>query len=579
MVRFRLPAVACAALLSGCFSSRMVLHVNADGSGQATMSMRLYLSNMRAFDSLFSGEAPQRPPQIEEELPPPSEGSLRAMFGTPVRLVSTRLDRAPDGGIRTSEIAFEDIRRVQLTFPPVPGGTGIGYGSGALDPALITFATRKHDNGDRLLLVNLPDPRMANQPDAPITEFTTGSREEQAFKQAVKNMSVQLFVEIEQPLLRTNAPRQEGSRATILDLDLDRMVNAMDGDRARRLVAPGSFQEMLWQLGDLPGAIVPVDRELFLEYEDPAPQAPPAAPVQPAAQAPPDTEIYLATLERAAGRIVVGAPANITNNPGYDNQPSFTPDGRGVLFTSQRGTAPATRDNPAAPQTDIYRYDVASQAIARVTQTPESEYSPTVMPDGARISVIRVEADGAQRLWSITPSGPKAQFDVLLPAVRPVGYHAWADDHTLVLFVLGADRAPATLQIADTRTGAARLAATDIGRSIQRMPGTGPDRHVSFVQRERADNGATTLQIKELDAATGTVTALTPAVDGSREADVAWMPDGTLLMAKDDVLYAWRRGETGWKAVVDLKQLSLRGVTRLAVSPAGDRLALVAQPR
>src|SRR5213078_1151408 len=124
--------------------------VNADGSGQATMAMRLYVSNMRAFDSLFSGEAPQRPPQIEEELPPPSEGALRAMFGTSVRLVSTRLDRAPEGG-------FDDIRKVQLWFPPIAGAAGAPFDSiGSLDPALITFAIRKHDNGDRLLIVKLP---------------------------------------------------------------------------------------------------------------------------------------------------------------------------------------------------------------------------------------------------------------------------------------------------------------------------------------------------------------------------------------------------------------------------------------
>jgi dipeptidyl aminopeptidase/acylaminoacyl peptidase len=302
-------------------------------------------------------------------------------------------------------------------------------------------------------------------------------------------------------------------------------------------------------------------------------QAPPPAPPQPAA--PPDTEIYLAPLTNANGRITVGPPVNITNNPGYDNQPSFTPDGKAMLFTSMR-TAPGLRDQPA-PQTDIYRYDVASRAIARVTQTAESEYSPTPMPDGVRISTVTVEADGSQRLYSIAPSGAKIEREVLLPAIKPVGYHAWADDHTLLLFILGANRAPATLQLADTRSGQARVIATDIGRSIQRMPGAGPARHVSFVQRERRGD-ATVLLIQEFDPATGAITPLTAAVEGSREADVAWMPDGTLLMVKDDVLYAWRRGTTGWNATAELARMGLHGVTRLAVSPGGDNLALVGLP-
>jgi hypothetical protein len=49
-------------------------------------------------------------------------------------------------------------------------------------------------------------------------------------------------------------------------------------------------------------------------------------------------------------------------------------------------------------------------------------------------------------------------------------------------------------------------------------------------------------------------------------------------MAKDDVLYGWTRGQEGWREVARLEQLSLRGVTRLAVSPSGDYLALVGSP-
>jgi Tol biopolymer transport system component len=52
------------------------------------------------------------------------------------------------------------------------------------------------------------------------------------------------------------------------------------------------------------------------------------------AQAP--TEIFLAPLTMQGGRPVVGTPVNITNLPGYDNQPSFTPDSRSILFTSNR---------------------------------------------------------------------------------------------------------------------------------------------------------------------------------------------------------------------------------------------------
>src|SRR2546427_268317 len=70
---------------------------------------------------------------------------------------------------------------------------------------------------------------------------------------------------------------------------------------------------------------------------------------------PPDTEIFLAPLSTSAGLPSIGQPVNITNSPGYDNQPSFTPDGQQILFTSNRG----------GTQTDIFRYDIAGRAIAR----------------------------------------------------------------------------------------------------------------------------------------------------------------------------------------------------------------------
>jgi WD40-like Beta Propeller Repeat len=276
---------------------------------------------------------------------------------------------------------------------------------------------------------------------------------------------------------------------------------------------------------------------------------------------PPDTEIYLASLSTPAGQLTVGAPVNITGNPGYDNQPSFTPDGRSVLFTSIRG----------GTQTDIYRYDIAAGRVARVTNTPESEYSPTVTPDGAHISVICVEADGTQRLWRFTIDG--AQPELVLADVKPVGYHAWADDRTLALFVLGQ---PSTLRLADTATGSADVLARDIGRTIQRIPGGGT---ISFVEREGGgrEGTAARLWIRELDPKTRRITPLVAALPGATEAYHAWAPDGWLLSAEKDVLYGWRRGQADWIRLADLATLGLRGVSRLAVSPNGDRIALVTQ--
>jgi hypothetical protein len=552
--------------LQGCVASTLVLHVAPDGHGRAVITSRIYTAGVQAFDRMFA-ESPKLT-NPEDELPAPSEASLAAAFGAPVTLASTTIDKTPDGAQRTTVVEFPDVTRLKLRFPPVfalPGGSHVGL-SGIADEPFVTFAMKPHENGDRLLLVRLPDSRIDPGPEEPrMTVFKTDSPEERLFKQTIQKMAVRLFVQLEDvALLRTNAPVTKGNRATILDLDLDKVINNLDEGKVRRAMTPGSMQEVLWQLGDMPGAVVPAEHEVFLEFEPPQvpQQSPPAT--APAAQAPPDTEIYLAPLKVMNGALELGTPVNITNHAGYDNQPFFTADGGSVLFTSMR----------AGQQTDIYRYDIAAKRIAQVTKTAESEYSPTITPTGA-LSVIRVERDGqnTQRLWQFTADGRDPK--VVLENVKPVGYHAWADDHTLALFVLGQ---PATLQVADTRTGTARTIASDIGRSIQRIPGTSAIREISFVQRER-EGEVLRLAIKKLDVTSGAITPLTPAVNGSREADTAWTPDGTLLMVKDAVLFSWRGGQAGWKEVASLERLSLSGVTRLAVSPKGDYLALVGSPR
>lgn len=283
------------------------------------------------------------------------------------------------------------------------------------------------------------------------------------------------------------------------------------------------------------------------------------------APGPPPTEIFVASLTIAGGDVVVGKPVNVSNSPGYDNQPSFAPDGTVLYFTSARGEVAS---KCGSPQTDIYKLVLQTRELARVTETPDCEYSPTVTPDGRHLSVIRVEPDGTQRLWRFTLDGKNAE--VVLANVKPVGYHAWLDEKTLALFVLGQ---PATLQIADTGTGRAEVAATNIGQSLQRMPKAG----VSFVQ-QGGTNENRTLTITQLTVSGGKVVTkpLTAAVAGATQAHLAWTPDGTLLMAAGATLYAWRADRPDWKTVADLTALGLATVTRLAVSPSGDRIAMVA---
>lgn len=269
---------------------------------------------------------------------------------------------------------------------------------------------------------------------------------------------------------------------------------------------------------------------------------------------PPATEIYLAPIRLGPVAPTMGPARVASENPaGYDNQPFFGDDARTMLFTSNRD----------GKQTDLYFIELQTRQIRRLTSTPESEYSPTVMPGEAGVSAIRVEADGTQRVWQF--GGDGAAVAPVLKDVKPVGYHAWIDAGRIAVYVLGK---PATLEIVEVATGARQVAARDIGRAVLRRPGGS----ISFVQHE-----GEAWTVKEWLPASGEIKTLVPALPGSAERDAAWAPDGTLFMTRGGEVHWWRPGQDGWTLLSDPE---IGPLTRMAVSPDGRWLALVAaEPR
>src|ERR1700733_189128 len=110
-------------------------------------------------------------------------------------------------------------------------------------------------------------------------------------------------------------------------------------------------------------------------------------------QQPKAPEVFVAPLE-ATG---LGPVVNISNNPGYNNQPAFLPNSKSILFSSNRDGS----------QTDVYRYDLSSRHLTRLTKTDASEYSPLPTPDGKGLSAVQLEPGGAQRLWLYHSDGSK----------------------------------------------------------------------------------------------------------------------------------------------------------------------------
>jgi hypothetical protein len=264
------------------------------------------------------------------------------------------------------------------------------------------------------------------------------------------------------------------------------------------------------------------------------------------------TDIFLADVSVVDGELRIGGPRNVTDRAGYDNQPWFLPDGGSFLYSSERDG-----------QTEIFRYDIASGAKIRLTHTPENEYSPSLTQDGSRMLVVRWPVDmSTGALWWFTPEGePLAEARGSYPRV---GFYAFAGEGLLALFI---NDDVQSFRLADLETGESRLLGEGMNGSAPRaIPGGG----VSFQQRQ--EDGRWWLM--RLNPATSRSEPLVPMVDDVP--NYTWTPRGTVLAASGNTIHEWHPGTEEWVVVATFDDPALQSISRLALTAAGDRLALVA---
>jgi len=256
--------------------------------------------------------------------------------------------------------------------------------------------------------------------------------------------------------------------------------------------------------------------------------------------------------------VIVQDLENVTDRDGYDNQPAFGPDGAALYLASAVDST----------QTEVMRYVLASGLLEPVTRTPSvSEFSPVVEIGGETLTSIH-ELRGKQHLWRYGVDG--TDLGPVFSTAEPVGYHAWANRRDVALFILGGAGAPATLQLANAETGAFTVVAERPGRSIHRIPGT---EAISFVRKVSADEW----WIERLNPTDGSTTRLVQTLPG-RE-DYAWTPEGEIVMGDATTLSIWP-GQGPWTELQDLSLSGLGEISRLAISPLGDRIAIVSvRPR
>lgn len=266
----------------------------------------------------------------------------------------------------------------------------------------------------------------------------------------------------------------------------------------------------------------------------------------------PNTDVFLFDLITEKDGFKLSNFQNISNNEGYDNQPSFM-DNETILYAGTRNA-----------QTDIVKYDLKYGSKTWICFTEGGEYSPLKIPNQNAVSAIRLDPDGKQRLYRYDL---KNSTNTVLLDTLVVGYHLWFDKNTIISSVL--ESGFLSLYSSDLKTGQNKRITTHVGRSLHHIPNSDL---ISFISK----NTDGTSEIKSLNPKTGVIKYIAPTLSGVE--DMCWLADGSVIMAKGDVLFKLNpNNKLGWIEIVSLKSYGIYNLSRLTVSPNGNKLAIVGE--
>jgi hypothetical protein len=253
--------LSAAAASSACFQMTTLVRVKGDSSG--TIDQRLVfsaaaLAQMKQLAVL--GGSSGRP------IDPISEEQARAdaaRLGPGARLVSSEPINTNGGQGRASVYAFADVNQLRINpQPPSPGGLTVRADGIDSSGKAITFTLAHQPNGNDLLTVMVPLPEL---PNAGLLRAGGTSPEQIAMaKQMFAGAHVTIAVEPAGTLVHTSSAFVDGSRVTLLDVNLDELLK--DDTFLPRVQAAKSAEELKALLQEAPGLKINFDRAIIIEF-------------------------------------------------------------------------------------------------------------------------------------------------------------------------------------------------------------------------------------------------------------------------------------------------------------------------
>ncbi len=268
-----------------------------------------------------------------------------------------------------------------------------------------------------------------------------------------------------------------------------------------------------------------------------------------------NSQIFLFDIEPIYEGLQLSNMQTISEKEGYNNQPSFQSN-KFILFAGNN-----------EGQSDIAQYNIESRTRLwyNVPTVEGGEYSPQKFPTSNDVAAVRLDKDGLQRLY-------KYSFETRKPSVlfkdTQVAYFAFYNDNQLLGTVLSGDQMDlVTMNISEKKVD---TLLRNVGRSIHKVPKSDYMSYTVFNEQKNLDVYLLDMKTKESFFVCEMPIGLQ---------DYVWFNENQILAGSGTKLWMYDTlGPPEWNEVANLTEFYIKNPTRMAISPDGKHIAIVATP-
>ena len=267
-----------------------------------------------------------------------------------------------------------------------------------------------------------------------------------------------------------------------------------------------------------------------------------------------DSEIFLLDIKFKQDKIEISNVKKISNNKGYNNQPIFVSNDK-ILFTSERNF-----------QNDIVQYDSSKKSLKYLTNTLTSEYSP-IRYKKNKITAVSLDKKGEQylRIYDIKDNTFKIPF-----TDKIVGYYTYSKQIKNLIISSVLENNELVLYTSNLKTKEHTYVDNNTGRSIHNIPKYkfGQEK-ISYISKKDS-----IWNINYVDLSNYKTKTITTTLNNNE--DICWFKDGSILTSHKNNLYIFNsKLSKNWKLLCSLEEYGITNISRIAINPDNDKLALV----